>query len=53
MELLKRQPTAKLPAEWFTGDAWADVTHRGTDDVDWLEHVDDEYGGPRRGTRAA
>ncbi|MFF7976072.1 cupin domain-containing protein [Streptomyces sp. NPDC007905] len=29
MELLKKQPTMKLPAEWFTGDAWADVIHRG------------------------
>lgn len=29
MELLKKQPTVKLPAEWFTGDAWADVIHRG------------------------
>ncbi|MFF1442463.1 cupin domain-containing protein [Streptomyces sp. NPDC058295] len=29
MELLKRPPTMKLPAEWFTGDAYADVIHRG------------------------
>ncbi|MEV4970691.1 (R)-mandelonitrile lyase [Streptomyces scopuliridis] len=29
MELLKKQPTVKLPAEWFTGDAWADVIYRG------------------------
>ncbi|NUP38588.1 MAG: cupin domain-containing protein [Streptomyces sp.] len=29
MELLTKQPTRKLPAEWFTGDAWADVIHRG------------------------
>lgn len=27
MELLKQPPT--LPAEWFTGDAYADVIHRG------------------------
>lgn len=31
MELLKKQPTMKLPAEWFTGDAWADVIYRGED----------------------
>ncbi|MFD9251419.1 (R)-mandelonitrile lyase [Streptomyces bottropensis] len=31
MELLKRPPTMKLPAEWFTGDAYADVIHRGED----------------------
>ncbi|MFJ1807822.1 MULTISPECIES: cupin domain-containing protein [unclassified Streptomyces] len=31
MELLKRPPTTKLPAEWFTGDAYADVIHRGED----------------------
>ncbi|GLV74485.1 hypothetical protein ACH4VS_17645 [Streptomyces hygroscopicus] len=29
MELLNKQPTTKLPAVWFTGDAWADVIHRG------------------------
>ncbi|MEU5647124.1 (R)-mandelonitrile lyase [Streptomyces milbemycinicus] len=29
MELLKPPPTMKLPTEWFTGDAWADVIHRG------------------------
>lgn len=29
MELLKKHPTMKLPAEWFTGDAWADVIYRG------------------------
>ncbi|MFF9808246.1 hypothetical protein ACF1G5_24535 [Streptomyces coeruleorubidus] len=29
MELLKQPPTMKLPAEWFTGDAYADVLHRG------------------------
>ncbi|WP_030831314.1 cupin, partial [Streptomyces hygroscopicus] len=29
MELLNKQPTTKLPAEWCTGDAWADVVHRG------------------------
>ncbi|MEU9540023.1 (R)-mandelonitrile lyase [Streptomyces mirabilis] len=29
MELLKQPPTMKLPAEWFTGDAYADVIHRG------------------------
>ncbi|MFF3846472.1 cupin domain-containing protein [Streptomyces sp. NPDC002328] len=29
MELLKQPPTVKLPAEWFTGDAYADVIHRG------------------------
>ncbi|MGQ5654371.1 (R)-mandelonitrile lyase [Streptomyces sp. NPDC003343] len=31
MELLKKPPTMKLPAEWFTGDAWADVIYRGED----------------------
>ena len=29
MELLATPPTAKLPGKWFTGDAWADVIHRG------------------------
>ncbi|MFJ1967418.1 cupin domain-containing protein [Streptomyces sp. NPDC087903] len=29
MELLKKQPTAKLPEKWFTGDAWADILYRG------------------------
>ncbi|GGM14029.1 hypothetical protein GCM10010129_67730 [Streptomyces fumigatiscleroticus] len=29
MELLKKQPTMKLPPEWFTGDARADVIARG------------------------
>ncbi|WP_430380025.1 (R)-mandelonitrile lyase [Streptomyces sp. B1-3] len=29
MELLKQPATKKLPAEWFTGDAYADVIHRG------------------------
>lgn len=29
MELLKQPPPMKLPAEWFTGDAYADVIHRG------------------------
>ncbi|GAA3906002.1 (R)-mandelonitrile lyase [Streptomyces lannensis] len=31
MELLKKPPTMKLPAEWFTGDVWADVIYRGED----------------------
>jgi quercetin dioxygenase-like cupin family protein len=29
MELLKQPPTMKLPAQWFTGDAYADVIYRG------------------------
>ncbi|MEV5612777.1 cupin domain-containing protein [Streptomyces sp. NPDC052225] len=29
MELLKKPATMKLPADWFTGDAWADVIYRG------------------------
>ncbi|MET7895779.1 (R)-mandelonitrile lyase [Streptomyces mirabilis] len=29
MRLLKQPPTIKLPAEWFTGDAYPDVIHRG------------------------
>lgn len=29
MEILKQPATLKLPAEWFTGDAWADVLYRG------------------------
>ncbi|WP_369255665.1 cupin domain-containing protein [Streptomyces sp. R35] len=29
MELLKPPPTMKLPADWFTGDAYADVIYRG------------------------
>ncbi|MET9245572.1 cupin domain-containing protein [Nonomuraea sp. NPDC003709] len=31
MKIVKQPPTAKLPAEWFTGDAWADVIYRGED----------------------
>jgi quercetin dioxygenase-like cupin family protein len=31
MELLQRPATTKLPAEAFTGDAWADVVYRGQD----------------------
>ncbi|MGW4471115.1 (R)-mandelonitrile lyase [Nonomuraea sp. NPDC004354] len=31
MELLKRPATGKLPAEWFTGDVFADVIYRGHD----------------------
>lgn len=29
MELLQRPPTVKLPEQWFTGAAWADVVYRG------------------------
>jgi quercetin dioxygenase-like cupin family protein len=29
MEIVKQPPTTKLPEQWFTGDAWADVIHRG------------------------
>ena len=29
MEILKRPATMKLPEQWFTGDAWADVIYRG------------------------
>lgn len=29
--MLKQPPTMKLPAEWSTGDAHADVIHRGED----------------------
>ncbi|GGZ83449.1 hypothetical protein GCM10010389_21610 [Streptomyces echinoruber] len=29
MEIVQQPPTVKLPEEWFTGDAWADVIHRG------------------------
>lgn len=31
MEIVQPQPTMKLPAEMFTGDAWADVIYRGED----------------------
>lgn len=31
MEILRRQPTSKGPAEWFTGDAWFDMIVRGDD----------------------
>jgi quercetin dioxygenase-like cupin family protein len=31
MEIIKPPATAKLPAEMFTGDAWADVIYRGED----------------------
>ncbi|MFK0022670.1 cupin domain-containing protein [Streptomyces sp. NPDC090798] len=29
MEIIKKPATMKLPAQWFTGDAYADVIHRG------------------------
>lgn len=29
MQILKKQPTVKAPAETFTGDAWHDVIARG------------------------
>ncbi|MBB4913456.1 (R)-mandelonitrile lyase [Streptosporangium saharense] len=29
MELLRQPPATKGPAEWFTGDVWFDVIHRG------------------------
>ncbi|MER5802133.1 (R)-mandelonitrile lyase [Streptomyces mirabilis] len=29
MELLKKQPTSKAPADRFTGDAWVDMVHAG------------------------
>ncbi|GAA1373666.1 (R)-mandelonitrile lyase [Streptomyces beijiangensis] len=29
MELVKKQPTVKAPADWFTGDVWFDVIHAG------------------------
>ncbi|MET9070576.1 cupin domain-containing protein [Streptomyces sp. NPDC004232] len=29
MEILKRQPTSKAPADWFTGDVWWDVIYAG------------------------
>lgn len=29
MEIVKQPPTTKLPEQWFTGDAWADVIYRG------------------------
>lgn len=29
MEIAKPNPTWKLPADWFTGDAWADMIHQG------------------------
>ncbi|QFY10054.1 cupin domain-containing protein [Nonomuraea phyllanthi] len=31
MKLLNQPPTARGPAEWFTGDVWFDVIHRGED----------------------
>ncbi|MFJ4408476.1 cupin domain-containing protein [Streptomyces sp. NPDC088910] len=31
MEIIQPPATAKLPPEMFTGDAWADVIHRGED----------------------
>ena len=31
MEIQARQPTAKAPAETFTGDAWIDVIAKGED----------------------
>ncbi|WP_433463584.1 (R)-mandelonitrile lyase [Spirillospora sp. CA-128828] len=29
MEILKRRPTGRVPAEWFTGEAWLDVIYAG------------------------
>jgi quercetin dioxygenase-like cupin family protein len=29
MEVLKRRPVSKAPAEWFTGDVWWDVIYAG------------------------
>jgi quercetin dioxygenase-like cupin family protein len=29
VEFLKKSPTSKAPAEWFTGDVWWDVIHPG------------------------
>ncbi len=29
MEILPKQPSAKGPAEWFTGDVWIDAIARG------------------------
>jgi quercetin dioxygenase-like cupin family protein len=29
MEILSKEPSAKGPAEWFTGDVWIDVIARG------------------------
>jgi quercetin dioxygenase-like cupin family protein len=29
LEILKKQPTVKAPADWFTGDVWFDVIHAG------------------------
>jgi quercetin dioxygenase-like cupin family protein len=31
MEIVKQPATMKLPEQWFTGDAWADVLYRGED----------------------
>ena len=57
MQLLNPGPSAKAPAERFTGDVWVDMLAQGAHlaiseangdpsiaDVDWGEHVtDDEY----------
>jgi len=29
MEVMPKQPSAKGPAEWFTGDVWIDAIARG------------------------
>lgn len=29
MEIMPKEPTAKGPAEWFTGDVWIDAVARG------------------------
>jgi quercetin dioxygenase-like cupin family protein len=31
MEIVARPPTFKGPADWFTGDVWADTLYRGDD----------------------
>lgn len=51
MEFPPKQPTAKGPAEWFTGEVWIDGIARGEEPsrvrvTDWGEHItDDEYNG--------
>lgn len=38
MEILKKQPTVKAPADWFTGDVWFDVVYAGQEPcarTDW------------------
>jgi len=35
VEIPSKQPTAKGPADWFTGDVWIDPVAQGRNDAGW------------------